>query len=115
MTELKPAADEEPVGSLAWESLTEADRERVRELLDEKGTVAVQALATGGQPLLVSIKEAVEVRFHDNPAPPKRSRAPQVQHWAGDRYTWWQLLAVVGWMRGLVEFPEIGAWRCPNL
>jgi hypothetical protein len=37
------------------------------------------------------------------------------QHWAGNRYTWWRLLAVVGWMRGVVEFPEIGAYRCPNL
>ena len=44
-----------------------------------------------------------------------RPRAPQGTHWAGNRYTWWQLLAVVGWMRGLVEFPEIGAWRCPSL
>lgn len=36
-------------------------------------------------------------------------------HWAGNRYTWWHLLAVCGWFRGVVEFPEIGGWQCPRL
>jgi len=50
----------------------------------------------------------------------KRQRAnpfgvPPVQHWAGNRYTWWQTLAVLGWMRGVVEFEGLEAYRCPSL
>lgn len=119
--------------SLPLEALSESDQERVAELLDEPGTVAVQALDTPGGPLLMAIREAVPLsdvftgnfsrwrdaadkRYQER----KRSRAnpfgaPPVEHWAGNRYLWWQLLAVCGWFRGVVEFPEIGAWRCPRL
>lgn len=100
--------------SLPLEALSDADKRRVAEALDEAGVVAVQALDTGGQPLLVSLLEAAPVRQSTKWQDFLRSQ-PRVEHWAGNRYTWWQLLAVCGWFRGTVEFPEIGAWRCPRL
>jgi hypothetical protein len=42
-------------------------------------------------------------------------RPERVQHWAGNRYTWWQLLAVIGWMRDVVAFPDLEEYRCPSL
>jgi hypothetical protein len=57
--------------------------------------------------------ERADARFEQR----KRQRAnpfgvPPAQHWAGNRYLWWQLIAVLGWMRGVVDFPEVG--RCPG-
>lgn len=49
------------------------------------------------------------------PAADEEPVRPQRAHWAGNRYTWWQTLAVLGWMRGVVEFPELEAYRCPAL
>jgi hypothetical protein len=41
--------------------------------------------------------------------------AKAAEHWSHHAQAFWPLLAVLGWMRGVVVFPEIGAWRCPKL
>lgn len=36
-------------------------------------------------------------------------------YWSGNRYAFWQLLSTLGWIRGVVVFPELGEYRCPQL
>lgn len=102
--------------SLPLEALSESDRQRVAKMLEEAGVVAVQALDTGewGKPLLMSIREPAQVRMPTKWQAFLRSQ-PREEHWAGDRNGWRQTLSVYAWMRGVVEFPEIGAWQCPRL
>ena len=93
--------------------LTPAEQERVRELLADPTTQAVQVLGTPSGPLFIEVKDAVQVRFEpDPPKPPPRPKRP---HWSGNRYTFWQLLSTLGWIRGVVAFPELGEYRCPRL
>jgi hypothetical protein len=37
----------------------------------------------------------------------KMPKREPLEHWAGNRYSWWRLLSTIGWMSGVVSFPGV--------
>jgi hypothetical protein len=52
-------------------------------------------------------------RLTHKPVPKNPLRPIIGLRWIGNRYQWWRLLAVIGWIRGVASIPGVPRWQCP--